>query len=501
MSDIIRKAVEACTQLKREVGCTMGPNGFNVSILIQKGGTLRITKDGASVARKANHEDDTIHGFIRNIAEVATSVESEVGDGTTTATVMSTSLLIALYELMETENIHPRRIIRDMDKVLDELIQLSSNIKGESTIDTIYPIAKVSTNHDLDMAQKVADIVKVIGPYGRFSSHAGTGLIDIVNTRSGYTIDGSIISGELLCTGGKPLSKNSRVIVHEGELTKDNIVKFAEEHDFNKYPGIVLLCDSISEEEEYDIVMQLRTFNTTDRGIYPIKLNSVPFIRQRERDDINGLMNGCGEVTLELKRTTFHFDGTDEKVTDYISYVEDNASNIGSGFDLEQHKERMQRIRGGYATIMTAGATEAEAEERRDRIADAILAAQSALREGYVRGGGNHYLELWEGVSCPEYLSSAVTEMLTAVYAQIHYNSGLTTTQVDDLCNRHSSESEYVIEQIDFSGSPTKIPVSEFSVIDSAGTPIRVFEATRSLMHTLLPLKEHVQLRPSALNL
>lgn len=155
-------------------------------------------------------------------------------------------------------------------------------------------------------------------------------------------------------------------------------------------------------------------------------------------------------------------------------------------------EERIQRIRGGYATVLVGGATEAEQAEREDRIKDAILAAQSALREGYTLGGGIHYLKmatyLRNAAIVPDYLGTIITSFLEAVFTQVHINSGVDTLDIYAMImDMESNGYVDIIQMIDFSGERDTSSVEDYLIVDSAGTPVRVLEAVRSLISTLLP--------------
>ncbi len=76
------------TKLADAVKVTMGPRGRNV--LIQKSyGAPSITKDGVSVAREIELQDNLENMGAQLVKEVASNTADEAGDGTTTATVLA----------------------------------------------------------------------------------------------------------------------------------------------------------------------------------------------------------------------------------------------------------------------------------------------------------------------------------------------------------------------------------------------------------------------------
>ncbi len=485
--------------LHAEVGSTMGPCGYNVSIMRQPGTAARITKDGATVAGLARHDDHDVEGFMKCIVEVAKSVETEVGDGTTTATVMSTTLLANLLDLTYA-GYHPRRIIRDMDKIFEQLNTISASLAKETGDKDLIEVARVSTNHDEEMAKTVESIVKEIGPFGRFRTTVGLSDYDIVTSSNGYTIDTAVFNPVLLPNGGTSLKVDARIYILNKMVSMEDWVQFINTLNDEKVGGdVVVMIAGFEENDEAEILDSLVKTNSRGNGVYPVKLNGTPFIRNQQVQDIEGITANYCQVTLERRQTTFHFDKNVEGVEEYIESIKNSEETIKTGFDLELHKQRIQRLQGGFATIMAAGTTDTESKERRDRIDDAILATQSALREGYVLGGGNHYMEIFDKLEdVPEYLTDAIDNYLTAVFRTIHNNAGCNEFTIDLMISDvHDGK---IRESLTFDDEIAVIDRSDYRVYDSAGTPVRVFNATKSLMHTLLPIKEHIKYRPSAVS-
>ncbi|MBS7630657.1 TCP-1/cpn60 chaperonin family protein [Candidatus Bathyarchaeota archaeon] len=92
---------------------TLGPKGMD-KMLIDSLGDITITNDGATILK----EIDVQHPVAKMIVEVAKTQDDEVGDGTTTAVILSGELLNKAEELLN-ENIHPSIIISGFQKASD----------------------------------------------------------------------------------------------------------------------------------------------------------------------------------------------------------------------------------------------------------------------------------------------------------------------------------------------------------------------------------------------
>src|SRR5205085_4280909 len=78
--------------LNNAVKATLGPKGRNV-ILDKSYGAPRITKDGVTVAKEIELEDKFENMGAQMVREVASKTNDSAGDGTTTATVLTASII------------------------------------------------------------------------------------------------------------------------------------------------------------------------------------------------------------------------------------------------------------------------------------------------------------------------------------------------------------------------------------------------------------------------
>ena len=87
--DALMKGVDA---LSNAVRVTLGPKGRNV-IIEKKFGGPTITKDGVTVAKEIELEDNVANIGAQMVKEVASKTSDVAGDGTTTATVLAQTIM------------------------------------------------------------------------------------------------------------------------------------------------------------------------------------------------------------------------------------------------------------------------------------------------------------------------------------------------------------------------------------------------------------------------
>src|SRR3989344_5041185 len=99
--DAQSRNISAAKTVAESVRTTLGPKGMD-KMLVDSIGDVTITNDGATILG----EMDIEHPAAKMIVEVSKTQEDEVGDGTTTAVVITGELLKKAENMIE-DGIHP----------------------------------------------------------------------------------------------------------------------------------------------------------------------------------------------------------------------------------------------------------------------------------------------------------------------------------------------------------------------------------------------------------
>ena len=116
-NDIRQKLLNGANKLADAVASTLGPRGQN-AILYKRGADPVITKDGVTVARVVELDDDYEQAAVEVLRQAALETEKTSGDGTTTSTLISQELVTRGFKAIEYQDAHPIAIKRGMDKAL-----------------------------------------------------------------------------------------------------------------------------------------------------------------------------------------------------------------------------------------------------------------------------------------------------------------------------------------------------------------------------------------------
>jgi len=160
--DAQSKNIAAAKAVAESIRTTLGPKGMD-KMLVDSIGDITITNDGATILKNMEIE----HPAAKMIVEVAKTQENEVGDGTTTAVIISGELLKKAEELIE-QSIHPTMVVRGYrlakQKSLEILESLGQNvsIKDESILEKIALTAMTGKGSESAKDSLAKLIVKAI---------------------------------------------------------------------------------------------------------------------------------------------------------------------------------------------------------------------------------------------------------------------------------------------------------------------------------------------------
>ena len=165
-SDDAKKGIlNGVTKLAKSVEATLGPKGRTV-VIEKDGGFYSATKDGVTVAQSIEFEDKLENAGAQMVKEVASQVNDEAGDGTTTATVLARKIVEEGFDYIQ-GGANPVDLKRGMDKavkhICNELDDLATHVKS---YDDIKHVATISANNDEHVGTLIANAMDEVGTEG-----------------------------------------------------------------------------------------------------------------------------------------------------------------------------------------------------------------------------------------------------------------------------------------------------------------------------------------------
>jgi len=218
--DAQKNNIAAAKLVAELVKTSLGPRGLD-KMLVDSLGDVTITNDGATILK----EIDTQHPAAKMMVEISKTIDTEVGDGTTSSVVFAGALLEKAEKLLE-KDVHSTVIIDGYqaasEKALELLAKLAKTIKPDDR-ESLIKIAKTSMQSKLvsedsaPLSKLVVDaILKIVEKDG--DKHS----INLDNLKVEKKAGGSIDDTSLI--NGIVLDKE---IVHSGMPTKAEKAKIA----------------------------------------------------------------------------------------------------------------------------------------------------------------------------------------------------------------------------------------------------------------------------------
>lgn len=123
--DAQRNNIMAAIVIAEAVKSALGPKGAD-KMLVDSFGDVTVSNDGATILK----EMDVAHPAAKMVIEVAKTVDAEVGDGTTTAAILTGELLKVAEQLLD-QKIHPTIIISGYRKAADKALEVIDRVADE----------------------------------------------------------------------------------------------------------------------------------------------------------------------------------------------------------------------------------------------------------------------------------------------------------------------------------------------------------------------------------
>ena len=204
-----RNNIMAARVIAEAITTTLGPRGMD-KMLVSSIGDITITNDGAAILDEIAVE----HPAAKMMVEVAKTQDDMVGDGTTTAVVLSGELLKKGEDLLE-QNIHPTAIVSGYKKAAQKAIEVLEKISIDVDLDdkeTLKKVAKTSMGSKAvgpareHFAEIVIEAIKLISEKRGDRRIADIDNIQIVKREGKSLQDTKLVKGIIL----------DKEVVHEG---------------------------------------------------------------------------------------------------------------------------------------------------------------------------------------------------------------------------------------------------------------------------------------------
>ncbi len=393
--------------LANAVKVTFGPRGHNV-VMERKYGTPAATHDGVTVARDIDIEDPFANVGVSLIKEAAKKTSDDVGDGTTTATILAQSMIRGGFRNLAA-GADAIALKRGMEKAVTFVVsELKRMAKPVTTKEQMTKIATISA-HDAEIGEIIGEVVDRVGKDGVVTVEEGKGIrfeteyVEGMKFERGYispyfVTDAekmeAVLDNPYILLTDKKLSSVSDILPFLEKITtvSKNILIVAEDVEkealallvVNKLKG-TLNClvvkapgfgDRRKEILEDMAILTGGQVITEDKGR---KLDSVTVAD----------MGRARKIVSDKENTTIvEGKGSPKLIKGRVQQIKSQIVETKSDYDREKLQERLAKMAGGVGVLKVGAPTELELREKKRRVEGALAATKAATEEGILPGGG-----------------------------------------------------------------------------------------------------------------
>lgn len=497
-------------KISNAVGSTLGPNG-RVSLIESEyyGIPNKNTKDGVTVFKSLGARDPFEHIIIEQIRDAATRTASEAGDGTTTATILATSLTKNLLDFCENEErMSPQKVVRIINKIsknyMIPFIKESSIKIDIDNRDLLYKVAKVSANGDEEMASAVIDAFEQTGmtenSHVTIQELSGAGgynvsLVEGFPIQMGYEesigkFHTAFINdqGNLRCVLDNPyfilfdgqitdllqlegILNNFHELYQSAQIVSPNIVIVA--HGFSEsvltnlainFPApnslnIVPLVSPMDQmkNSKYNFLLDMAAFTgSTIFGMHKNFRDAFEVNPENQSVSLNLKHFGSNMERMEIYRFKSTIVGSPDQmdIESRVEELKNQLANPESKWAEEILKERIGKLTSGIAKLEVYAGSAGELKEKHDRVEDAVCAVRATIAHGALPGGTrvltNMALKLFTMEDGTEQENKIAKEViaptLLAPLKKLLDNAGYSSEEMDEVIGKLLDNTDLVFD-------------------------------------------------------
>lgn len=455
---------QGINELADAVSSTLGPKGHLV--IIDKGyGIPHVTKDGVTVARAYDTNDPMKRMGATLVKTVAAKTCDEAGDGTTTATILTHSLIKNGMSVLPNIG-NPQEFKKGIEAARDYSVNYIKGLAkqiGEADFERVKQIATISANGDEEIGCIISEAIGKVGNDGVITvEESSKGNETTVEVTTGFQWEKGLVNPYFVtdpermeCVLDKPY-----ILVFGQNINYPQEILPIVQTVYSAKRSLLIVAPNASN----DVIKFLVTNVQQNNGLKACFVKA-PGYGQIQKDMLEDLsvkvgakvvgdefgrgvdqlgtdwLGACDRVVVSTNRTILVGGaGSEEDINTRVESIKHLMEDNTNAYDVEKFRERISKLTGGAAVIYVGADSEVELKEKKDRVDDAIAATRAALEEGYVPGGGTIQLRIVEYLRFlpKDSLSSdfkagmnVVADSLLAPFYKLCENSGVNPIKME----------------------------------------------------------------------
>jgi chaperonin GroEL (HSP60 family) len=423
---------------------SFGPTG-SVTAIRQKGALTKYSKDGHTILGSIKFNRPIEYTMRDDLEDITRRIVVEVGDGTTSAIILSAIIFNALVEASKKYAISDNELISQLQNAVGEAIKIIEANKKETTIDDIYRIAMIATNGNTEVAANIKNIYAEHGMDVFIDVGVSNSIHNVQKVYDGLTFDSGYSDPAFITDSSRKISsiRNAKVYVFDGEINTPEMRAFLDQIIYQnvffpsseeghaagaKLVPTVVFCPELGNDMDAmvdSLIGQLASMPAENRPPFSIvtnifkgdllvdlaRLSGAKLIKKYidpklQQIDISAglaatpqnLHEFAGEAELiesdNMKtkvvnpKLMHNEDGTksdvyNELINGLYSMLENYESTKEEITKIGILKRRINSLKANMVDYLVGGISMTDRDALKDLVEDAVLNCRSAAKDGY----------------------------------------------------------------------------------------------------------------------
>lgn len=433
------------------VKVTLGPQGRYV-VIEQPGSQPLATKDGATVAAHLEFRDPIQNAGASLIKQAAARTKDQVGDGSTTATVLA-QVMVAEGAKYLAVGVNPVFLRVGIDLAVSAaLLALTRLAVPCSSEDAIRTVAHVATNGDAEIADLISRAIQEGGPAGLVRVEEGRGRECTLEMVGGFVLDGGYLSRRFVTSQADQKVKfdDCRVLVFDGVVETVSAILPLLERVAQADCSLLIVAGNIAPEVLTLLAANVDGGNLKVCAVKPSRMGEARTVLLDDlaaatgtellsavsattlKDIQMGALGAAGPVEVSSRQTIL-FRPKETALEERLRQLDRELQDAQTKDSRAVLRSRIANLKNAVSILRVGADTSLEMSARLAAAKDAVGAVQAAAAEGIVPGGGVALVRSCQAVRQLRETAAldvrcgfdVVLEALTAPFRQILTNAGI----------------------------------------------------------------------------
>jgi chaperonin GroEL len=395
-------------KLADAVKVTLGPKGRNV-VLEKMAGAPVITNDGVSIAQEIHLSDPFENMGAHLVREVASQTADEVGDGTTTATVLAQAMVReGMRQISEGANpmLLRRGIEQAAARVRDELWRAAREVSGKPELEQV---ATIAANDDPEIGSVIAEALDAVGREGVITVEPSPALGLGLEFAEGLQWEHGYLSPYMVTDASRMevAFEDALILLTDQTISQVQVLMPVLEQVMKAQRPLLVVAENVDGPALGMLVTNaahgtFRSVAVRAPGFGHRRLNHLQDLAALTGGQVVSKDGGMKLEAMTLERfgrarqvkitegltTIVGGAGSEADVRARVGQIKAELARAENLHDREHLQERLAKLAGRVAVIRVGGATEVERKERQRRAEGALAATRAAVEECILPGGG-----------------------------------------------------------------------------------------------------------------